>query len=248
MIQTCIVGMISFIHFLLRILCSQRLTTTMDSQPQEPQEPPPKKRKKDQLNNNNNKEQLEQKDDGEEEEALPKNRFELELEFLQCLASPAYLHFLASTLSPDLSDLLPFLRYLRRTYSRPEYIRFVRYPNAFYFLDLLIDRPTVFYKEFTLPEFRNFCHQQQFLAWQYRHAHCYGVGKFPPPATTTTTVVAPAGAMTTTTEQEEDEAEDGNNGGTAKDDDDSATEDDDADADAVMKGTAENDKDGDDST
>jgi mediator of RNA polymerase II transcription subunit 31 len=214
-----------------------------DSQPQEPQpqEPPQKKRKKDQLDN---KEQ--QKDDEEEEEALPKNRFELELEFLQCLASPAYLHFLASTSSPDLSDLLPFLRYLRQTYRRPDYIRFVRYPNAFYFLDLLIDRPTVFYKEFTLPEFRNFCHQQQFLAWQYRHAHCYGVGKLPPVSsltTTTTTTTVPVVSAVTATEQEEDEGEEQGKGGTTKDDDDddSATEEDENGADMVMGGTAEND-------
>ena len=30
--------------------------------------------------------------------------------------------------------------------------------------------------EWTLPAYRNFCHQQQFLAWQYRHSTCYGVG------------------------------------------------------------------------
>jgi mediator of RNA polymerase II transcription subunit 31 len=220
-------------------------STMEDSQQQEPQEPqqepPQKKRKTDQLRNT----EKQQQDDEEEEEALPKNRFELELEFLQYLASPAYLHFLASTSSPDLSDLLPFLRYLRQTYRRPDYIRFVRYPNAFYFLDLLIDRPTVFYKEFTLPEFRNFCHQQQFLAWQYRHAHCYGVGKLPPvlpPTTTTTTTTVPVVSAVTTTEQEEDDGEEQGKGGTTKDDDDddSATDEDENGADTVMGGTAEN--------
>jgi hypothetical protein len=30
-------------------------------------------------------------------ETLPENRFELELEFVQSLASPAYLHFLATS-------------------------------------------------------------------------------------------------------------------------------------------------------
>lgn len=134
------------------------------------------------------------------DEELPKNRFELELEFLQCLASPAYLHFLAT--STDLHELLPFFKYLRKTYRRPEYIRFIRYPNAFYFLELLIERPTIFNKEFTLPEFRNFCHQQQFLAWQHRHASCYGVGKLPP---------AP------TKEDEDGETNDGKDGDTAMD-------------------------------
>ena len=31
-------------------------------------------------------------------------------------------------------------------------------------------------KEWTLPQFRNFCHQQQFLAWQHRHSVLYGQG------------------------------------------------------------------------
>jgi mediator of RNA polymerase II transcription subunit 31 len=115
-------------------------------------------------------------------EDLPANRFELELEFVQALASPAYLHFLATSRSEDgtlslLQDpnLTAFFIYLRDTWSRPEYSRFIQYPHALYFLDLLIEKPTVL-KEWTLPAFRNFCHQQQFLAWQHRHSVCYGVG------------------------------------------------------------------------
>jgi mediator of RNA polymerase II transcription subunit 31 len=138
---------------------------------------------------------------------LPENRFELELEFLQALASPAYLHFLAtsrdteetieattttsgsrltagsssSSSSSSSSTYLQnaqfqqFLLYLRDTYSQPPYVRFLPYPHALYFLNVLIEQPNVI-KEWTLPEFRNFCHQQQFLAWQHRHSVCYGVG------------------------------------------------------------------------
>jgi mediator of RNA polymerase II transcription subunit 31 len=133
---------------------------------------------------------------------LPENRFELELEFLQALASPAYLHFLAT--SRDTEETIEattttsgsrqtagsssssstylqnaqfqqFLMYLRGTYSQPPYVRFLQYPHALYFLNVLIEQPNVI-KEWTLPEFRNFCHQQQFLAWQHRHSVCYGVG------------------------------------------------------------------------
>ena len=114
---------------------------------------------------------------------LPDNRFELELEFVQALASPAYLHFLATQRSEDthgplLQDpaLQEFFRYLRATWSQPEYVRFLQYPHCLYFLDLLIEKPAVA-KEWTQTAFRNFCHQQQFLAWQHRHAICYGVGK-----------------------------------------------------------------------
>lgn len=68
---------------------------------------------------------------------LPPNRFELELEFVQALASPAYLHFLATTKSETGDCLLlqepefmAFLRYLQSTWSRPEYSRFINYPNC----------------------------------------------------------------------------------------------------------------------
>ena len=145
--------------------------------------------------------------------SLPENRFELELEFIQALASPAYIHFLATSRTLDdtpqlssaatasttsqstLQQLQPFLRYLYRTYSQPEYARFLRYPHALYFLESLIDTnshddttdPHYYHDtttttakklwvEWTVPSFRNFCHQQQFLAWQHRHASCYGVG------------------------------------------------------------------------
>lgn len=113
---------------------------------------------------------------------LPEGRFALELEFVQALASPAYLHFLATSRNDGDGGLLlqdpsfiNFLRYLKRTWSQPEYSRFLSYPHALYFLELLIDKPA-FLKELSLPAFRNFCHQQQFLAWQYRNSILYGKG------------------------------------------------------------------------
>ena len=170
--------------------------------------------------------------------SLPENRFELELEFIQALSSPAYIHFLATTSRTTLDDanavsssnvasqqstfqqLQPFLHYLYNTYSQPEYARFLRYPHALYFLESLLiyddddddeddtnpkkdDMATAhatdrsggttttttnanttttttttnpLWVEWTVPSYRNFCHQQQFLAWQHRHATCYGVG------------------------------------------------------------------------
>jgi hypothetical protein len=149
--------------------------------------------------------------------SLPENRFELELEFVQAFASPAFVHFLASSrldesfpssslssspqqLQSPFQQLQPFLHYLYNTYSQPEYARFLRYPHALYFLESLLvyedddvdmdnSSPTThnssihrsygtnkLWTEWTIPSFRNFCHQQQFLAWQYRHSTCYGVG------------------------------------------------------------------------
>ena len=131
------------------------------------------------------------------EEELPSNRFELELEFVQALASPNYLHFLATSTAEGASSsttvlqdpaFIDFLKYLRRTWTQPAYARFLTYPHCLYFLELLIEKPAVMLKEWTLPQFRNFCHQQQFLCWQHRHASCYGRGTVEVAAVETTPV------------------------------------------------------------
>jgi mediator of RNA polymerase II transcription subunit 31 len=112
---------------------------------------------------------------------LPKNRFALELEFVQSLASPAYLHFLANSTNEDGVSLLldvkfkAFLRYLQQTWTRPDYSRYIVYPHAMYFLDLLIQNDA-FCRELAQVPFRNFCHQQQYYAWQNRFSTLYGVG------------------------------------------------------------------------
>jgi mediator of RNA polymerase II transcription subunit 31 len=114
---------------------------------------------------------------------LPDKRFELELEFVQALASPAYLHFLATSRVDDstggllLQDIAfqSYLKYLFQTWTNPAYSRYLSYPHCLYFLQLLIDKPAVL-KEWTLPAFRNFCHQQQFMSWQHRHEVLYGKG------------------------------------------------------------------------
>jgi mediator of RNA polymerase II transcription subunit 31 len=164
---------------------------------------------------------------------LPDNRFELELEFVQALASPAYIHFLATTRSNEshntiddfngqqgntntnnnsnnntnnngevlLQDpaLICFLRYLYNTWTRPEYIRFLQYPHSLYFLQLLLENPAAA-KEWTLPAYRNFAHQQQFLSWQHRHSTYYGVGATTTTTTTTTTTGTATSVVSTVNE------------------------------------------------
>jgi len=113
---------------------------------------------------------------------LPENRFALELEFVQSLASPAYLHYLASMSNDEGQSLLldprfkEFLAYLQRTWSDPEYSRFITYPHSLYFLDLLINNDAVC-RELAQVSFRNFCHQQQYYAWQNRFLTLYGGGE-----------------------------------------------------------------------
>jgi mediator of RNA polymerase II transcription subunit 31 len=61
------------------------------------------------------------------------------LEFLQSLASPAYLHYLATAPEKYLQDphFMAFLRYLKY-WKQPEYARLISYPHALYMLDLLL--------------------------------------------------------------------------------------------------------------
>mmetsp|Transcript_7542 Transcript_7542/g.15649 ORF Transcript_7542/g.15649 Transcript_7542/m.15649 type:complete len:164 (+) Transcript_7542:228-719(+) len=106
-------------------------------------------------------------------QALPSNRFALELEFVQCLASPAYLHHLATTKVLSDPSFLSFLRYLRY-WKRPEYARYITFPHCLFFLDLIMEPR--FRREMSEVRFRDFVHQQQFLAWQYRGRELYGAG------------------------------------------------------------------------
>lgn len=113
---------------------------------------------------------------------LPSNRFALELEFVQSLASPAYLHYIATITTNEGQSLLlcpkfkAFLKYLHKTWSTPEYARFLVYPNALYFLEVLIKNDS-FCRELAQVPFRNFAHQQQYYAWQHRFSKLYGSGE-----------------------------------------------------------------------
>ena len=60
-----------------------------------------------------------------------------QLEFVQSLASPAYLHYLATSGILYQSSFLDFLRYLRY-WKQPQYAKYLLYPHCLYFLDLLV--------------------------------------------------------------------------------------------------------------
>ena len=110
---------------------------------------------------------------------LPPNRFELELEFIQCLASPAYLHHLATTGVLNEPAFLSFLDYLQY-WKSSDYVKYLNYPHCLHFLDLLLNNAT-FRRELGTVEFRNFVHEQQFYSWQHRARTLYGDG-LPKPA------------------------------------------------------------------
>jgi mediator of RNA polymerase II transcription subunit 31 len=116
--------------------------------------------------------------ESEHDEPLPTNRFELELEFVQSLASPAYLHFLATQGYLEDKKFLQFLRYLKKYWETPEYARFITFPHCLFFLDLLCRETDgdTFRRELSNVSFRNYVHEQQFYNWQYRSRHLYGEG------------------------------------------------------------------------
>ncbi|CAL8069727.1 unnamed protein product [Orchesella dallaii] len=93
-----------------------------------------------------------------------KLRFQVELEFVQCLANPNYLNFLAQRdyfKDPALINYLKYLQY----WKEPEYARYLKYPMCLYFLDLL--QYPEFRKELANAKCAKFIEDQQLLHWQH---------------------------------------------------------------------------------
>ena len=96
-------------------------------------------------------------------------KFLVELEFVQCLANPLYIDWLARQgylLDGKFVRYLDYLQY----WKQPQYAKFLVYPHCLRFLDLL--QHEEIRKQFT--EDRNFAlqlHDQQFYHWLYRRRH-----------------------------------------------------------------------------
>ncbi|PRW33303.1 mediator of RNA polymerase II transcription subunit 31 [Chlorella sorokiniana] len=95
-------------------------------------------------------------------------RFELELEFLHCLANPGYLNWLAQNRYFEDEAFLEYLKYLLY-WRQPQYARFIVYPHALYFLDLL--QTPEFRAKIANPAYKEMVHTQQFFFWQYARAN-----------------------------------------------------------------------------
>jgi len=104
-----------------------------------------------------------QHNQGESEEAQ-RLRFQVELEFIQCLANPNYLLFLAQRGYFKEQNFINYLKYL--TYwKEPEYAKFLKYPMCLYFLDLL--QHESFRKEIVNGQCAKFIDDQAILHWQH---------------------------------------------------------------------------------
>eukprot|EP00128_Syssomonas_multiformis_P011238 Colp12_sorted_trinity150504_noHs@10551 len=89
-------------------------------------------------------------------------RFQMELEFVQCLSFPKYLNSQQRYFQD--AAFVNYLKYLLY-WKQPDYARFIKYPHCLAFLDLLQDEN--FRKELANGRFTDFIHEQQFYHWQY---------------------------------------------------------------------------------
>ncbi|GMH43505.1 hypothetical protein BSKO_11427 [Bryopsis sp. KO-2023] len=93
-----------------------------------------------------------------------KERFQLELEFVQCLACPQYIHWLAQNQWFEDPAFLKYLKYLRY-WKRPKYAKYIVYPHTFYFLDMIQNKD--FQKAMARDAVKETVHAQQFFFWQH---------------------------------------------------------------------------------
>ncbi|KAL3686780.1 hypothetical protein R1sor_013089 [Riccia sorocarpa] len=93
-----------------------------------------------------------------------RQRFELELEFVQCLANPTYIHYLAQNRYFDDEAFVGYLKYLQY-WQRPEYAKFIVYPHTLFFLELL--QSAQFRSAMAHPANKEVAHRQQFYFWKH---------------------------------------------------------------------------------
>ncbi|KAL3521362.1 hypothetical protein ACH5RR_019511 [Cinchona calisaya] len=138
-----------------------------------------------------------------------RQRFLLELEFVQCLANPTYINYLAQNRYFEDEAFIGYLKYLQY-WQRPEYIKFIMYPHCLFFLELL-QNPN-FRNAMAHPANKELAHRQQFYFWKnYRNnrlkhilprplpepsaAPPISAPVPPPPVPPTTLAAAPPGAV-----------------------------------------------------
>lgn len=106
-----------------------------------------------------------------------KKRFEIECEFVQSLANPHYLNFLAQRGYFKESYFVNYLKYLLY-WKRPEYARALKYPQCLHFLEAVQSKE--FRESIACTANAKYIEEQQILQWQYYtrkrqrlHVHTY---------------------------------------------------------------------------
>lgn len=101
----------------------------------------------------------------DDDPALARHRFICELEFIQCLSNPDYLHWLAKERYFSKPEFLLYLRYL--TYwGRPEYSVFLLYPQCLTVLRYILTSKA-FRRNLSNPDAILELKRQQSCSWIY---------------------------------------------------------------------------------
>eukprot|EP00242_Pyramimonas_sp_CCMP2087_P004117 CAMPEP_0198218166 /NCGR_PEP_ID=MMETSP1445-20131203/67727_1 /TAXON_ID=36898 /ORGANISM="Pyramimonas sp., Strain CCMP2087" /LENGTH=130 /DNA_ID=CAMNT_0043895081 /DNA_START=170 /DNA_END=559 /DNA_ORIENTATION=- len=96
-----------------------------------------------------------------------RERFLIELEFIQCLANPKYINHLAQNRKFEDPAFVNYLAYLQY-WKKPEYARFLIYPHCLYFLEMLQNEQ--FRRAVADQRATEFLHTQQLYFWlHYRN-------------------------------------------------------------------------------
>jgi len=91
-------------------------------------------------------------------------RFVLELEFIQCLANPHYLNWLAQNKYFEDEAFLNYLKYLEY-WRQPQYAQYIRFPHCLFMLELL--QSEHFRQAIASPQVMDELHTQQAFYWQH---------------------------------------------------------------------------------
>ncbi|KAI9096982.1 mediator complex, subunit Med31, partial [Phlyctochytrium arcticum] len=90
-------------------------------------------------------------------------RFQLELEFVQCLANPSYLQFLAQQQYFSDPTFLNYLAYLRY-WQNPTYAKYIVYPFCLDILGLL--QHAEFRAACASPDTVKLVHEKEYWSWR----------------------------------------------------------------------------------
>ncbi|KAF9088894.1 hypothetical protein BGX29_009486 [Mortierella sp. GBA35] len=99
-----------------------------------------------------------------EDEYEQLKRFQVELEFVQCLSNPWYLHHLAQQQYFNQDAFIRYLDYLQY-FRKPEYAKFIIYPHCLHFLTLLQHKS--FRDQLAKQDTATFVHERQYYHWQF---------------------------------------------------------------------------------
>ncbi|XP_066376629.1 mediator of RNA polymerase II transcription subunit 31-like isoform X2 [Miscanthus floridulus] len=110
-------------------------------------------------------------------------RFLLELEFVQCLANPTYIHYLAQNRYFEDEAFIGYLKY-QKYWQQSEYMKYIMYPHCLFFLELLLQNAN-FRNAMAHPTSKELAHSQQYFFWKnYRNNRLKHILPRPPPEPT----------------------------------------------------------------